>query len=133
MAKIIVIGSTNTDMVVRSARIPVPGETVTGGTFLLNPGGKGANQAVACARLGGETAAGRYAELAVLKDEPRKIPAALDEIARHDADDRRILSERFFCFAYMVFMPQMKGVVFRDDTDDVHRPLQKMLAFYKAL
>ena len=55
MAKIIVIGSTNTDMVVRSARIPVPGETVTGGTFLLNPGGKGANQAVACARLGGET------------------------------------------------------------------------------
>ena len=55
MAKIVVIGSTNTDMVVRSARIPVPGETVTGGTFLLNPGGKGANQAVACARLGGET------------------------------------------------------------------------------
>ena len=55
MAKIIVIGSTNTDMVVRSARIPVPGETVTGGMFLLNPGGKGANQAVACARLGGET------------------------------------------------------------------------------
>ena len=55
MAKIIVIGSTNTDMVVRSARIPVPGETVTGGTFVLNPGGKGANQAVACARLGGET------------------------------------------------------------------------------
>ena len=55
MAKIIVIGSTNTDMVVRSARIPVPGETVTGGTFLLNPGGKGANQAVACARLGGDT------------------------------------------------------------------------------
>ncbi len=54
-AKIFVIGSTNTDMVVRSERIPVPGETVTGGTFLLNPGGKGANQAVACARLGGRT------------------------------------------------------------------------------
>ena len=54
MAKIVVIGSTNTDMVVRSARIPVPGETVTGGTFLLNPGGKGANQAVAVARLGGK-------------------------------------------------------------------------------
>ncbi len=55
MAKVIVIGSTNTDMVVRAARIPAPGETVTGGTFRLNPGGKGANQAVACARLGGET------------------------------------------------------------------------------
>ena len=54
-AKIFVIGSTNTDMVVRSERIPMPGETVTGGTFLLNPGGKGANQAVACARLGGRT------------------------------------------------------------------------------
>ena len=53
--RIVVIGSANTDMVVRSGRIPVPGETVTGGVFMLNPGGKGANQAVACARLGGDT------------------------------------------------------------------------------
>ena len=53
MKKIIVLGSTNTDMVVKSARIPAPGETVLGGDFLMNPGGKGANQAVAAARLGG--------------------------------------------------------------------------------
>ncbi|MBN2093722.1 ribokinase [candidate division KSB1 bacterium] len=51
--KIVVIGSTNTDMVVKSIRIPQPGETVLGGKFLLAAGGKGANQAVAAARLGG--------------------------------------------------------------------------------
>jgi len=52
--KIVVIGSTNTDMVVKAERIPRPGETVLGGRFLMNPGGKGANQAVAAARLGGD-------------------------------------------------------------------------------
>ena len=50
--KIIVVGSSNTDMVVKSQKIPAPGETVTGGEFLLAAGGKGANQAVAAARLG---------------------------------------------------------------------------------
>jgi ribokinase len=54
MKRIVVIGSTNTDMVVKAARIPAPGETILGGRFLMNPGGKGANQAVAAARLGGE-------------------------------------------------------------------------------
>lgn len=52
--KIIVIGSTNMDMVVKTSHIPVPGETVLAGSFFMNPGGKGANQAVAIARLGGE-------------------------------------------------------------------------------
>lgn len=51
--KIIVIGSSNTDMVIKADRLPVPGETVIGGKFFMNPGGKGANQAVAAARLGG--------------------------------------------------------------------------------
>ena len=50
---ILVIGSSNTDMVVKASRLPAPGETVIGGDFLMNPGGKGANQAVAAARLGG--------------------------------------------------------------------------------
>lgn len=50
---IYIIGSSNTDMVVKSDRLPAPGETVLGGTFLMNAGGKGANQAVAAARLGG--------------------------------------------------------------------------------
>ena len=49
--KIVVLGSTNTDMVIAGNKIPVPGETISGGKFLLNPGGKGANQAVAVARL----------------------------------------------------------------------------------
>ena len=48
---IVVLGSTNTDMVVSGAKIPVPGETVCGGSFMMNPGGKGANQAVAVNRL----------------------------------------------------------------------------------
>ncbi len=51
--KIVIIGSTNMDMVVKTSHIPAPGETVLGGSFLMNPGGKGANQAVAVARLGG--------------------------------------------------------------------------------
>jgi len=51
MKKIVVLGSTNTDMVITGKRIPVPGETVSGGHFMMNPGGKGANQAVAVARL----------------------------------------------------------------------------------
>lgn len=53
---IVVVGSTNTDMVVKAPRIPRPGETILGGRFLMNPGGKGANQAVAAARLGGKVA-----------------------------------------------------------------------------
>jgi len=51
---IVVIGSTNMDMVVKASHMPRPGETVLGGSFFMNPGGKGANQAVAIARLGGE-------------------------------------------------------------------------------
>ena len=53
---ILVIGSSNTDMVIRTEHLPLPGETVIGGTFFMNPGGKGANQAVAVARLGGQVA-----------------------------------------------------------------------------
>ena len=54
--RIVVVGSSNTDMVVKAERIPVPGETVTGGQFVMAAGGKGANQAVAAARLGAEVA-----------------------------------------------------------------------------
>jgi len=52
--KILVIGSANTDMVIQSAHLPVPGETVLGKQFMMNPGGKGANQAVAAAKLGAQ-------------------------------------------------------------------------------
>jgi len=50
--KILVVGSSNTDMVIKADHLPRPGETILRGTFFMNPGGKGANQAVAAARLG---------------------------------------------------------------------------------
>jgi ribokinase len=52
--KIMVIGSSNTDMVIKTKKLPSAGETILGGDFFMNPGGKGANQAVAAARLGGD-------------------------------------------------------------------------------
>lgn len=52
--KILVVGSSNTDMVIQSNHLPRPGETVLGDKFFMNPGGKGANQAVTVARLGGK-------------------------------------------------------------------------------
>lgn len=50
---VLVIGSSNTDLVIKAARIPKPGETILGGEFARAAGGKGANQAVAAARAGG--------------------------------------------------------------------------------
>ena len=52
--KVVVVGSLNTDMIVKMERLPGPGETLIGGEFIMAAGGKGANQAVAAARLGGE-------------------------------------------------------------------------------
>ncbi|KAA3619365.1 MAG: ribokinase [Calditrichaeota bacterium] len=52
--KITVVGSSNTDMIIRVPRIPLPGETILGGQFSMAAGGKGANQAVAAARAGGD-------------------------------------------------------------------------------
>jgi ribokinase len=52
-SRIVVLGSSNTDMIIRLARLPRAGETVLGGEFMTAAGGKGANQAVAAARAGG--------------------------------------------------------------------------------
>jgi ribokinase len=54
--RVLVVGSANVDFTVAVARLPRPGETVSGGTLLVNHGGKGANQAVAARRLGGDVA-----------------------------------------------------------------------------
>jgi len=55
MARILIVGSVNMDIVARVAHIPVPGENVRGSSLRTIPGGKGANQAVAAARLGADT------------------------------------------------------------------------------
>lgn len=54
--RLVVVGSLNMDLVVRTARLPRPGETVAGRDFVQVPGGKGANQAAAAARLGADVA-----------------------------------------------------------------------------
>ena len=91
--RITVVGSVNLDLVVRCEALPRPGETVTGATLERFPGGKGANQAVACARLGAEVrmvgAVGRdgFADeaLAGLRE------AGVELDVREDRIDRRVL------------------------------------------
>jgi ribokinase len=75
--KVIVVGSLNMDLVGCAARIPVPGETITGHTFFDEPGGKGANQAYSAARLGGQvTMLGRVGS----DDYGRRMRSNLDEV-----------------------------------------------------
>lgn len=54
MPRICVVGSINMDLVIETPQLPVPGQTVLGGSFATHAGGKGANQAVAAARAGGQ-------------------------------------------------------------------------------
>ncbi len=80
---ILVAGSANLDFVVRASHIPAPGETVLGRDFKTFPGGKGANQAIACARAGGVATAmlmalGRDAYAA-----PLEASLAADGVAMH--------------------------------------------------
>lgn len=86
--RLTVVGSINLDLVARAERLPRPGETVTGATFTRIPGGKGANQAVAAARLGASvTMLG-----CVGADEVGR--AALEELRRAGVDlDRLKLTE----------------------------------------
>jgi ribokinase len=67
---VLVAGSANLDFVVRAPHLPAPGETVLGGDFQTFAGGKGANQAVACARAGGATTH----MLLALGDDPYAVP-----------------------------------------------------------
>ena len=82
MENIIVVGSLNMDLVVRTPHMPAVGETIFGQDFISNPGGKGANQAIAAARLGGKvTMIGRvgidnYGEVMIDRLRKEKIDTA---------------------------------------------------------
>ncbi len=74
--RVLVVGSANVDFTVAAARLPRPGETVSGGTLLVNHGGKGANQAVAARRLGAEV---RFVGCVGDDASGREIRAALEK------------------------------------------------------
>jgi ribokinase len=74
--KIAVVGSVNLDLVARTERLPRPGETVTGASFDRVPGGKGANQAVAAARLGADV---RFVGMVAVDDLADEALAGLEE------------------------------------------------------
>lgn len=86
--RIVVVGSLNADLVVRTARFPQPGETLTGSELVVIPGGKGANQAVAAARLDGEVtmvgAVGADANGTLLLDSLSDAGVDVTRIARRD-------------------------------------------------
>jgi len=102
MVRVCVVGSLNMDLVVRAPRLPQVGETVSGGTFATFPGGKGANQAVAAARLGaqvtmvgrvGQDAFGRQLVDGLRRDgidvtHVRTAPVAATGVAFIGVDDR---------------------------------------------
>ncbi|MBS3733923.1 MAG: ribokinase [Phycisphaerae bacterium] len=82
---ILVVGSVNMDLVVRCAAMPAPGETVLGDAFCTSPGGKGANQAVAAARLGARcTLIGRVGDDAFGRE-------LLDNLTSEDVDCEHVL------------------------------------------
>ena len=103
--KIVVVGSTNTDMVIAGRMIPVPGETVSDGRFMMNPGGKGANQAVAVARL--SAARGSCVFVAKVGDDlfGRETAARL----RKDGIDARLVVDKSEPSGTALIMVDAKG------------------------
>ncbi len=89
--KIVVLGSTNTDMTIHDKRLPIAGETICGGTFKMSPGGKGANQAVAVARL--SSVRGGCTFIAKVGDDLFGRDAAL-RLKREGIDARLIVDEK---------------------------------------
>jgi ribokinase len=94
---ILVAGSANLDFVVRAGHIPAPGETVLGRAFQTFPGGKGANQAVACARAGGASTA----MLAALGDDdfakPLLASLAQASVQLHTVRSQQPTGTAFIC------------------------------------
>jgi ribokinase len=94
---ILVAGSANLDFVVRAGHIPAPGETVLGRDFQTFPGGKGANQAVACARAGGASTA----MLVALGDDdfakPLRVSLATAGVQLHSIRSDQPTGTAFIC------------------------------------
>ncbi|MBQ7256970.1 MAG: ribokinase [Abditibacteriota bacterium] len=100
--KLVVVGSANTDMVVKTKKMPIPGETVLGGDFCMNQGGKGANQAVCARKLGmdvgfyarlgrdifGENALKYYKELGIDTQKIELIPTSPSGVALITVDEK---------------------------------------------
>src|SRR5687768_632607 len=100
---IIVIGSSNTDFLVRSETLPKPGETLSGREFFQGPGGKGANQAVAAARLGA-----RVALVTRLGCDPRG-DQLLQQLKAEDVDTRFVVWDKKSFTGAAVIMVDAKG------------------------
>jgi ribokinase len=94
---ILVAGSVNLDFVVRAAQIPAPGQTVLGRDFHTFPGGKGANQAVACARAGGAATAMLAAFGADDFAKPLKASLAQAGVALHEIESSQPTGTAFIC------------------------------------
>lgn len=100
---IVVVGSSNTDMIVKAARIPRPGETILGGRFSIAAGGKGANQAVAAARAGGDVT------LIARVGEDMFGEQALIGFAQDDINIRHIIRDREMPSGVALIMVDEKG------------------------
>ena len=94
---ILVAGSANLDFVVRATQIPAPGQTVLGRDFQTFPGGKGANQAVACARAGGVATAMLAALGADDFAKPLKASLAQAGVALHEVASSQPTGTAFIC------------------------------------
>ena len=105
MKKIVVLGSTNTDMVIKGKKIPVPGETICGGSFMMNPGGKGANQAVAVARLSAQKRACTF--IAKVGDDLFGRETALR--MRQDAIDAKLIVDKKNASGTALILVDQKG------------------------
>jgi ribokinase len=103
MADIVVIGSLNMDLVSRVARMPQPGKTIPGHDFQTIPGGKGANQAVAVARLDGSVAmVGRVGKDAFGSE-------LIDNLSRQGVDTRHVQLEEHAATGTAMIVVDEKG------------------------
>ncbi|NQZ44162.1 MAG: ribokinase [Flavobacteriaceae bacterium] len=100
---ITVIGSSNTDMVLQTEHLPAPGETLIGGQFEMKAGGKGANQAVAAAKLGGQVTF-----IAKVGDDPFG-QQAISDLSRHGIDTSYITTDPNAPSGVALIMVDAKG------------------------